>query len=72
MTEAEYIVEIRNRIYETGTVLNDTFELICAAFKEHSNSPSLWCLRGDMIQLSDEEIGCTLNDVLRATKRHSI
>ena len=64
MTEAEYISQIRQRIREEGRIFNDSFDLLRAALAEYPDSPSLWCLRGDMIQLSDEDAGCSLDDVL--------
>ena len=64
MTEAEYISAVRQRIGVEGRVFVESFDLLRAALIEHPDSPSLWCLRGDMIQLSDEDIECSLDDVL--------
>jgi hypothetical protein len=53
-TEQEYVRQIRAQIRTHGRVMPENFDLLNIAFINYLNSPALWCLRGDMIQLSDD------------------
>jgi tetratricopeptide (TPR) repeat protein len=64
VTETEYIDAIRESVGEAETVSNELIDLIETALQDHPNSPELWCLRGDMIQLGDESVRHGLEAVL--------
>ena len=55
MTEADYIKTIRAGFSDDGRVTPTALEIMHKALTQYPDSPALWCLRGNLIQLSD---GC--------------
>ena len=68
MKEPEYIDCIRAELAKTDEATEEVVNKVDQALKQFPLSPALWCLRGDLIQLSDHE-GYTLEDALNSYKR---
>ena len=54
MTEQEHIDSIRAALAETGFGSSRHVDLADEALRQFPESTRLWCLRGDLIQLSDD------------------
>lgn len=53
MTEAEHMEAIKQTLNERGETTIQSFQGIAEAIVAYPSSTSLWCLRGDLIQLGD-------------------
>lgn len=58
----EYIEQIHGNLERNEKALPRDLELMEAAIAEHPDLAELWILRGDLIQLSDDDNGYTLVD----------
>ena len=68
MTEPEYIDRIRDEFAGRNRATLEVMRRINEALEEFPASPALWCLRGDLIQLSDDD-NFTLEDALESYKK---
>jgi Flp pilus assembly protein TadD len=62
MKPEEIAAEIGERIAETEKVTAEDLEAAERALETYPDSVELWCLRGDLIQLSDEDNSYELKD----------
>ncbi|MBB5035182.1 tetratricopeptide repeat protein [Prosthecobacter vanneervenii] len=76
MSENEYISELRARWPRGWSSDQPNFEatpetiaLADEAVREFPDSPKLWCMRGDLIQLASESCPHSLDDVLACYQR---
>ncbi len=70
MTEQEHIRAVQAALPEDGFAPPEALTAVEAALQEYPRSPQLWCLRGDLIQLSDDaNDGLELTDALRSYER---
>jgi len=68
MNEIEYIDRIRAEFATRDTATEEVMNKVDQALEQFPTSPALWCLRGDLIQLSDGE-DYTLEDALNSYQR---
>ncbi len=70
VTEQDHIDSIRKALPENGRASSRHIGLADEALRQYSDSTRLWCLRGDLIQLSDEvDDGRDLSDAQRSYER---
>ena len=69
MTESEYITAIREAISDNGEIPQLLMNTVEQALRKFPSSAELWCLRGDMIQLSADECPYDLKDALASYTR---
>ena len=70
MTEQEHIDRIRHSLPENGHASSAHLDAVDEALRQHPDSTRLWCLRGDLIQLSDDvDDGRELADAQRSYER---
>ncbi|MEM1043799.1 MAG: hypothetical protein AAGI91_14375 [Bacteroidota bacterium] len=69
-TEQEHIQAILEAWPERVGAPPGLLEAVNAALREYPQSPQLWCIRGDLIQLSDDgDDGLDLENALRSYER---
>jgi tetratricopeptide (TPR) repeat protein len=64
MTEAEYINELKARWPRSGEASLETIALVDEGVRMFPQSPRLWYMRGDLIQLGPERCPHSLDDAL--------
>lgn len=72
VSENEYIIKLKSRRPCHGAseeFLLETLALADKAVREFPQSPKLWCLRGDFIQLGPESSPHSLEDALACYQR---
>ncbi|MCL5274628.1 MAG: hypothetical protein M1434_07770 [Chloroflexi bacterium] len=69
MNESDYIEQLQTMRSGQPKVSTEMLSLIETALISCPQSTKLWCIRGDLIQLSDLDAGYTLNDVLESYKQ---
>ncbi|MFO1512337.1 MAG: hypothetical protein U1F83_05385 [Verrucomicrobiota bacterium] len=69
MTENDYIAELKNRWPRKGEATMETITLADEATRVCPRSPTLWCMRGNLIELGPENCPCSLDDALASYKR---
>ena len=68
MTESEYIDSIRSEVRHNYPLTSEVVKRVDEALEKFPSSPALWCLRGDVIQLSDD-IDYVLEAALNSYKK---
>lgn len=68
-TESEYITSLEGSYPEQGEASVEVMALVEEAVAAFPNSSKLWCIRGDLIQLSTVEAEYELEDALRSYER---
>src|SRR5487761_2152402 len=66
MNESHYITQLHALRSSQTKVSAEMLSLVETALTSFPGSSKLWCIRGDLIQLSDLETGYTLNDALES------
>jgi len=69
MTESEYLATIRDAIPNYREIPPSLMDTVEQAVRDFPNSSELWCLRGDMIQLSADDCPHELKDALASYTR---
>ena len=70
MTEQEHIDSIRDALPKEGFGSSWHVDMADEALRQYPESTRLWCLRGDLIQLSDDvDDGRELTDAQRSYER---
>ncbi|MCP3980386.1 MAG: hypothetical protein GY716_13875 [bacterium] len=68
-TEKQWQQDIRERLAEREEATSEELSLVEEALQEHPRSAPLWCLRGALIQLAEDDAGYELDDALRSYQR---
>ena len=69
MDEQDYIDELSRRVRLQDEVTLEMLDLVDRAVADHPSSPTLWCMRGDMIQIGPEESPHSLDDARSSYER---
>lgn len=69
MTENDYIAELKARWPRDCDASLDTISIADEAVRASPQSPRLWCIRGDLIQLGPESCPHSLDDALACYQR---
>jgi len=71
MIDKEKIIinKIKSNFLKSGSITKKDLLKIDHLVKENPSSPSLWCFRGDLIQLSNGGSYWNLNDALKSYRR---
>ena len=69
MSENDYITELKARWPQTSDASLETIALADEALRAFPQSPRLWCIRGDLIQLGPKSSPHNLDDALACYQR---
>jgi tetratricopeptide (TPR) repeat protein len=69
MTEDGYIAELKSRWPQKSNATLETIALADEATRAFPQSPRLWCMRGNLIELGPENCPHSLDDALASYQR---